>query len=280
MFSIKIVDWTGFEPMTSCLRSKRSTSELPAPRYKNAPQVINLMIVGAISDLDPLGIDLDPFFGMVKRVKEPDLFLMAGDIYDYKSPEIYGLVIDFLKMQNWKCPIVAVFGNHEFDEDKDDIRKICGKRITFLEEETKIIKAGGRTVGIVGTEGSLDVPTWWEFTHVKGIVRTYDARREKVRKMLLDLKADIKILLSHYSPTYKTLKGEDRRVYGGLGSEKYEKILLESAPTFAIHGHAHYGLPMAFVGATPVYNVCFNINRKIVEIDPDRLPKAGLRKFA
>ena len=234
------------------------------------------MIIASISDLDPLGSDLGPFIDMIKKIKEPDLFLLGGDIYDYRSPEIYGFFLDLLKMMKWKCPTVAVFGNHEFDEDRDDIRKICGKKITFLEEEKVELKIGGKSVGVVGTEGSLDIPTWWQFAHEKGINREYDERREKVRKLLAGLKTDVKILLSHYSSTYKTLRGEDRRVYGGLGSEKYEKVLMDTKPTFAIHGHAHYGIPLAFVGAIPVFNVCFNINKKIVQIDPDKLPK----KFA
>jgi Icc-related predicted phosphoesterase len=237
------------------------------------------MIIASISDLDPLGMDFEPFFEMVKKVKEPDLLLLGGDIYEYRSPEIYGLVLDFLKMQKWTCPIVAVFGNREFDEDRDDIRKICKKRILFLDEEKTEVKIGGKTVGIVGTEGSLDIPTWWQFSHVKGINKIYDERREKVRKLLLSLKSDVRILLSHYCPTYKTVKGEDKRIYGLLGSERYEKVLLETRPTFAIHGHAHYGIPLAFVGAVPVFNVCFTINKRIVQIDPDKLPKAGLAKF-
>jgi len=237
------------------------------------------MIIAAISDLDPLGVELEPFLDMLKKIKEPDLFLLGGDVYEYRSPEIYGLVLDFLKLIKWNCPIIAVFGNREFDEDRDDIRKICKKKITFLEEEKIEIKIENKTVGIVGTEGSLDVPTWWQFTHTKNIKNIYDERREKVEKLLKDLKTNIKILLMHYSPTYKTLKGEDPRVYGGLGSKKYEKVLIDNRPSFVAHGHAHYGIPLAFVGPVPVFNVCFNINRKIVEIDPEKLPKGGLERF-
>jgi hypothetical protein len=29
----------------------------------------------------------------------------------------------------------------------------------------------------------------------------------------------------------------------------------------------------------PVFNVCFTINKKIVEIDPDRLPKSGVKRL-
>jgi len=237
------------------------------------------MIIATISDLDTLGFDLEPFWDMIKRAKQPDLFLLGGDIYEYRSPEIYGLILDFLKLKKWKCPIVAVFGNREFDEDKDEIRKICKKRITFLEEESIELKIKNKKVGIVGTEGSLEIPTWWQWRNIPGIKKTYNERREKVRGLLKKLKTDIKILLMHYAPTYKTLKGEDKRIYGDLGSKKYEKVLIETRPDFVVHGHAHYGIPLAFVGPIPVFNVAFTINRKIVEIDTDNLPKGGLAKF-
>ena len=237
------------------------------------------MIIAAIADLDPLGFDLEPFWDMIKRTKEPDLFLLGGDIYEYRSPEIYGLILDFLKLKKWKCPIVAVFGNREFDEDRDDIRKICKKRIIFLEDKSVELKIKNKKVGIVGTEGSLGIPTWWQWKNIPGIKKTYDERREKIRKLLKNLKSDIKILLMHYAPTYKTLKGEARGIYGVLGSKKYEKVLIETRPDFVVHGHAHYGIPLASVGSIPVFNVAITVNKKIVEIDTDDLPKVGLAKF-
>lgn len=237
------------------------------------------MIIAAISDLDALGVDFEPFWDMIKKIKEPDLFLLAGDIYEYRTPEIYGLIIDFIKMRKWKCPIVAVFGNREFDEDIDEIKKICKNKIKFLEDESNILKINNRKVGIVGTRGSLGIPTWWQFRNIPDIKKMYDERREKVKDLLKKLKSDIKILLMHYAPTYKTLKGEDPRVFSALGSKKYEKVIKETKPTFVVHGHAHYGVPLAFIDSIPVFNVCFTINRKIVKINPDKLPKTGLRKY-
>lgn len=237
------------------------------------------MIIAAISDLEQVGSDPEPFLDMIKKAKKTDLFLMAGDIYEYRSPEIYGLILDFLKLAKWECPIVAIFGNREFDEDKDEIRKVCKKRVTFLEEKSIELNIGNKKVGIVGSEGSLDIPTWWQYKNLPNIKKNYDERREKVRELLKKLKSDVRILLTHYSSTYKTLKGEDQRIYGGLGSNKYEDVLRETRPTFAVHGHAEYGIPLAFVSSIPVFNVAFNVNRKIVEIDPDKLPKTGLHKF-
>ena len=237
------------------------------------------MLISAISDLDTLGVDIEPFWDIIKIAKEPDLFLLAGDIYEYRNPEIYGLIIDFFKLRKWDCPIIAVFGNREFDEDIDEIKRICKKRIIFLDDESLELKIKNKKVGIVGTRGSLDVPTWWQSTHVPDIRKAYLERIKKCEELLENLKVDIKILLSHYSPTYKTLKGEDPRIYSGLGSKKFENVLIKTKTSFAIHGHAHYGIPLAFVDSIPVFNVAFEVNKKIVEIDPDNLPKPGLYKF-
>ena len=237
------------------------------------------MLVSAISDLDPLGMDIEPFWDIIKKAKEPDIFLLAGDIYEYRNPEIYGLILDFFKLKKWDCPIVAVFGNREFDEDIDEIKKISKKRITFLDDESLELKIKDKKVGIVGTRGSLDFPTWWQSTHVPDIRKAYLERTKKCEELLEKLKVDVKILLSHYSPTYKTLVGENPKIYSVLGSKKFEEILIKTKTILAIHGHAHYGIPLAFVDSIPVFNVAFSINRKIVEIDTEKLPKTGLHKF-
>lgn len=237
------------------------------------------MLISAIADLDILGIDLEPFWDAIKLAKEPDILLLAGDIYEYRNPEIYGLIIDFFKLRKWGCPVIAVFGNREFDEDIDEIKKISKNRITFLDDESVELKIKGKKVGIVGTRGSLDFPTWWQSTHVPDIRKAYLERIKKCEELLKKLEVDIKILLSHYAPTYKTLVGEDKKIYSSLGSKKFEDVLVKTKPTFVVHGHAHYGIPLAFVDSIPVFNVAFNINRKIVEIDTDNLPKAVLHRF-
>lgn len=237
------------------------------------------MLISTVADLDILGVDIEPFWEVIKLAKEPDLFLLAGDIYEFRNTEIYGLIIDFFKLKKWSCPIIAVFGNREFDEDLDEIKKICKNRITFLDDESIELKIKDKKVGIVGTRGSLDVPTWWQSTHVPDIRKAYLERIKKCEELLEKLKVDIKILLSHYAPTYKTLVGEDKKIYSSLGSRKFEDTLIKTKISFAVHGHAHYGIPLAFVDSIPVFNVAFNISRKIVEIDPDNLPKPGLHKF-
>jgi Icc-related predicted phosphoesterase len=237
------------------------------------------MLISALADLDILGMDIDPFFEASKNAKNPDLLLLAGDIYEFRNPEIYGLLIDLFKLKKWDCPIFAVIGNREFDEDMDEVRKICRKRIIFLDDEGVQLKIAGKRVGIVGSRGALDSPTWWQSTHVPNIMKAYSDRIKKCQTLLENLDVDVKILLSHYAPTYKTLVGESKSIYSGLGSRKFEEVLTKAKVSFAVHGHAHYGIPMAFVDSVPVFNVAFEINRKIVEIDTERLPKPGLHKF-
>jgi Icc-related predicted phosphoesterase len=237
------------------------------------------MLISAVSDLDILGVDIEPFWEAMKEAKEPDILLLGGDIYDFRNPEMYGLIIDFIKLKKWKCPIIAVYGNHEFDEDLEDIRKICKNKITFLDDESIEFKIHDKRVGIVGTRGSLDAPTWWQSTHVPDIKKAYLERIKKCETLLDKLKVDTKILLSHYAPTYKTLTGESKNVYTVLGSKKFEEVLIKTKISFAVHGHAHYGIPLAFVDSIPVFNVAFNINRKIIEIDTESLPKPGLHKY-
>jgi hypothetical protein len=58
-----------------------------------------------------------------------------------------------------------------------------------------------------------------------------------------------------------------------------EQVLTNSSVTFAVHGHAHYGIPLAFVDSIPVFNVSFLINKDIVFIDTKNLPKGGLHNF-
>ena len=230
------------------------------------------MLISALSDLDPLGDDIEPFFEVARESKEPQLLLLAGDMYDYRMPKRYAeLVIFFRKEMRWKCPIVAVPGNHEFDEDLPKVIKSIGKEMIFLNDEKVILNIGGKKVGIVGSRGALDEPTMWQMHNVVSVKDIYKLKISIIKKLLMGMKADIKILLTHYAPTYMTMEGEDISIFPGLGTRKLEPVMKETGVTFAVHGHAHYGLPFAKASGTPVYNVAFLVNNRIVEIDTNKL---------
>jgi Icc-related predicted phosphoesterase len=89
---------------------------------------------------------------------------------------------------------------------------------------------------------------------------------------------NVKILLMHYSPTYKTLEGENPRFFSTLGSQVYENILLNRKPDLVLHGHNYRGTKQAWIETVPVFNVSLPLNKEIVIIDTEKL-KPGLAKF-
>lgn len=240
------------------------------------------MIILAVSDLDSLEGDYGQFWPLLAKASEPDLFLLAGDMYLDDKPENYKILLDYFERLKWKCPIVACFGNREFEQKHGEIRKICGNRIIFLDDESCEINIKNKTVGIVGSKGCLDQPTWWQMKTMPFIRKIYKERAEKISEMLSSLKTDIKILLTHYAPSYQTLKGEDPRIYGGLGYSGLEKTLAETKTSLAVHGHAHFGSPLGFAGQVPIFNVALPVNKGLARIDTENLPtppKKGLSRF-
>lgn len=240
------------------------------------------MIILAISDLDSLEGEYEQFWSLLEKAEEPDLFLIAGDMYVDDKHEKYKIILDYFERLGWKCPIVACFGNREFEQKHGEIRKICGAKIRFLDDESVEMKIKGKTVGIAGSKGCLDLPTWWQMKTNPQIRKFYRERAEKIRHLLAGLKTEIKILLTHYAPTYKTLKGENPNIYGGLGCSGLEKTLVETKTTFAVHGHAHLGSPLGFANSIPIFNVALPVNKGLTVIDTDKLPappKKGLNRF-
>ncbi len=209
-------------------------------------------------------------------VAKPDLFLIAGDMISRGELGEYEKIYNVL-FGSISCPIVAVFGNNEFQEKREELKQMF-KDIRFLDDDAIILTAANKSVGIVGTTGSLDVPTPWQQKNVPGIEKVYDGRIEFVRMRLWRLMVDFKIVLMHYAPTHKTLEGENPRFFGSLGSNKYESVFMERKPNLVLHGHSHRGSKEAWIDTIPVFNVSLPVNRGIVIIDTEKL-KPGLAKF-
>nr|MDO8079998.1 metallophosphoesterase [Candidatus Freyarchaeota archaeon] len=197
-------------------------------------------------------------------LKSIDLFVLAGDLIYKGEIEEVDKVVEAIRVD---CPIVAVFGNEEYEHLHEDIRKKASGKIRFLEEETYVLESEGKTLGIVASKGSLDRPTFWQRKNIPNIWRIYNERREKVGKLVSELESDYKCLLLHYPPTYNTLVGENSSQYPELGCKKYEKLILSNKLDFVIHGHAHRGKSYAEVATTPIYNVALPLTERITIID-------------
>ncbi|WXG40242.1 MAG: metallophosphoesterase [Candidatus Freyarchaeum deiterrae] len=223
------------------------------------------MKIAAVSDIhSPKNLQLLNKALSSIDLKSIDLFVLAGDIIYKGETEEVERVVEAIRVD---CPIVAVFGNEEYEQLHEDIRKKASGKIQFLEEETYVLESGGETLGIVASKGSLDRPTFWQTRNMQNIWRTYNETRERVGKLISELKSDYKCLLLHYPPTYKTLVDENPSKYPELGSQKYEKLILGNRLDFVIHGHAHMGKSYAEVANTPVYNVALPLTEKITIIE-------------
>lgn len=234
------------------------------------------MIIAATSDIH-LPKSYEEFVRSVDRMKKrPDLFLVAGDVVHHGETAEYDKFYNII-FGSFSCPVVACFGNNEFDKLRGEVRSKY-RDIKFLDDQSEILKVDGKTVGIFGTTGSLDTPTTWQTANVPNVENIFKQRIDATDRALQRMQADYKILMTHYAPTFRTLEGENPRFFGGLGSQMYENIIRSRRPNLVIHGHAHGGIRQAWIETVPIFNVAFPLNKDIVLIDTDEL-KPGLAKF-
>lgn len=235
------------------------------------------MLIATVADIhSPRYFDL--FVRAIEDLKtKPDLFLIGGDVIHRGVIEEYEKVYNVL-FGKINCPIVACFGNNEFDEIRSTLREKMPD-IKFLDDEYTVLKINRKSVGIIGTLGSLDMPTRWQRTHIPNIESIYKNRITLIRNMLRNLEADFKILLIHYAPTYKILKGENPVFYPNLGCKEFEEVLVEQKPDLVITGHTHNGSKQVWVDKVPVFNAALPLNKQIVVIDTEKNLRPGLGKF-
>ena len=234
------------------------------------------MIIAATGDIHS-PIYFEEFVKSIDALTiRPDIFIMAGDMIDRGKVDEFDKICNAL-FGKIDCPIISVFGNNEYEELKDEIKNRC-KKVRFLDDQSIIMEIRGVSVGIFGSTGSLDEPTRWQKAHIPNIERIYQLRYQIAEKHLERMLTHIKILVTHYAPTYKTLEGENPRTYQSLGSKVWENLIIKYKPTLVIHGHSHRGSKFAWVDSVPVFNVAFPLNKKIVIIDTEKL-KPGLLKF-
>ncbi len=229
------------------------------------------MQILALSDLDALFGDYKPFEKALAKEREPDLVLIAGDLTRWGSVEDFLSVARPFEKTKWKCPIIACLGNHE-PEDAKEIYLHHSRRIQILEDEATAVNIRGEKISIIGSRGSLDdfgIGHYIDFASRQDI----EARLKKI-EALLKKTSGTKILLTHYAPTFKTLEGEHPSIWGGMADPRLEESIRKYKLLFCLHGHAHYGKEMDFIGSTPVFNSAFTLRQGFLHIDTKKLPKA------
>jgi Icc-related predicted phosphoesterase len=207
---------------------------------------------------------------------KPDLFLIAGDMINRGEVQEWQKIYNVLFGKIF-CPVVACFGNNEFQQNREELKQKY-REVRFLDDQSIVLDIGKLSIGIFGTNGGLDTSTPWQRANIPNIEQIFKIRYDLTDRHLQRMATNVKILLMHYSPTYKTLEGENPRFFSTLGSQAYENILLNRKPDLVLHGHNYRGTKQAWVETVPVFNVSLPLNKEIVIIDTEKL-KPGLAKF-
>jgi Icc-related predicted phosphoesterase len=216
---------------------------------------IRFAAVGDLHCTERSAGDLRPFFAQAAQAA--DALLLCGDLTDYGTIEEARVLADELTVA--RIPIVAVFGNHDFESGKqDDVRHIlmdAGVRV--LDGEAVEIHGVGiaGVKGFAGGYGRAALGPWGE-----GIIKQFvgEAIQEalKLETALAKLRTAHRIAMLHYAPIQATVEGEPPEIFCFLGTSRLEDPLLRYPVDAVVHGHAHRGTPEGrTVNNIPVYNV-------------------------
>ncbi|MGV9750002.1 metallophosphoesterase family protein [Nocardia farcinica] len=208
-----------------------------------------------------------------------DVLLLAGDLTRHGTVAEARVVAE--EFADLGVPVLAVLGNHDHHSDvQDEIAALLTDHgITVLEGTAATVEIEGRTLGVAGTKGfgggfaGKCASVFGERIMREFAQHTCDLA-ESLRAALRELRTDVTVVLTHYSPVSDTLHGEPREIYPFLGSYLLGEVIDEFDVDLALHGHAHAGTER---GTTPggirVRNVAEPVIRSayaIYELEPAR----------
>lgn len=216
------------------------------------------MRIAAVGDLHAREVSKGNFADLFAPLnQEADILLLAGDL------TAYGLVEEAVKLTEelsfLQIPIIAVLGNHDFDnghqaEIKETLQ--LGK-ITVLDGDYFVHQDIG-FVGVKGFGGGFDnhmLPAFGEEAN-KQFATESIKEALKLESALVRVPTEKKVVLLHYAPIRQTLEGEPPDIIPFLGSTHLEQPLNNFGAKVVFHGHAEHG---SLKGKTskgiPVFNV-------------------------
>ncbi len=230
--------------------------------------------IGAVADVHAPKY-LDDFTKSLAKIGDLDVLLLVGDVVLKGDFTQMPRVIEEIK-KVYSGKIFACFGNEEYEEKEEALRSF--EEITWLDDQAAKLEIHGKIVGIVGSRGSLDRPTSWQRKNRPELFEVYRKRVEIVDNLLENLKADLKIVISHYAPTYLTLEGEEKYAWPEMGCKRMEDVIKRRRPDVWFHGHAHRSARLeAEIGRTFIMNVSLPARKEIAIVELPR--KFGLERF-
>ncbi len=204
-----------------------------------------------------------------------DIVLSAGDLIDRGRVPALKYVLDAVQKYIDYRVFVSCFGNEEYDSVKERLISEYPE-IVWIDDNAAEIHVNGESLIVIGSRGVLDKPTQWQERNIPNIERIYFERLSKLASLLrkYSTSRSIVVLLTHYAVTYKTLVGEDRRIWPQLGSRRMEDVLRRYKPDIAIHAHAHKSrVTEATIDSVKVYNVSLPANSwrpKVIRLERTR----------
>lgn len=206
------------------------------------------------------------FFKMASD--QSDVLIICGDLTDTGHISEAEILADELK--SCSIPVVAVFGNHDYEnEQSDEIKNILtGRNIFILDGESIVIDNLG-FAGIKGFGGGFDshmLPIWGEKVNKLYVHEAVNETLLLDRALAhLDTSANSdlkKIVLMHYAPIKQTVIGESQEIYPFLGSSRLIEPIENRKVDVVFHGHAHYG---SMEGRTPSGIRVINVAKRVLE---------------
>jgi Icc-related predicted phosphoesterase len=203
--------------------------------------------IAAVGDVH-LGVDMRGTVrpSYVDIAEHADLLLLAGDLTRLGTVAEGEVVAD--EFAGLDVPVIAVLGNHDHQSDAED--KIAGlladRGITVLEGSATVVDVDGVRVGVAGAKGfgggfAGKCGHAFGEREMKAFIHHTEDVAERLRIALQGLTADIRVALTHYSPSAETLRGEPPEIFPFLGSYQLAEAIDASGVDLAVHGHAHYG---------------------------------------
>jgi Icc-related predicted phosphoesterase len=223
--------------------------------------------VAALGDLHCTRASQGNFQSLFARIGDrADVLVLCGDLTDYGLPEEARILGRELIAAGLKIPIVAVFGNHDFESGSaHEIEQILADAgVTVLDGEAREIHGVGfaGVKGFAGGFGERALQSWGEEI-VKLFVREALEEALKLESALARLRTRHRVAVLHYAPVQATVEGEPPEIFPFLGSSRLEEPLNRYRVAAVFHGHAHRGRPEGrTAGGVPVYNVALPLLRQ------------------
>jgi Icc-related predicted phosphoesterase len=199
---------------------------------------------------------LQPLFARIAEAA--DVVVLCGDLTDYGLPE-EARVLAREVAGVLKIPVVAVFGNHDYESGHaDEVAAILTDAgIRILDGDGVEIRGVGfaGVKGFAGGFGDRALQSWGE-PILKRFVREAVEEALKLEAALARLRTPRRIAVLHYAPIRATVETEPAEILPFLGSSRLEEPINRYNAALAVHGHSHHGaLEGRTTSGVPVYNV-------------------------